>query len=102
MSKWTKWLVASAVVTVVLACASPRSAEANWRRWWGPSAYGGWVYPGVNYQPNFAYPNKRMVLMIQNPGFQGLPAIPGRSPHGMYYNFGDPRSPYAGYYFHPH
>jgi len=101
MSKWKKWLLAGAVATVLLACASPRSAEANWRRWWGPSAYGGWYFPGVNYQANFAYRN-RMILMLQNPGFQGLPAIPSGYPHGMYFQFGDPRSPYAGYYFHPY
>jgi len=61
MRNWMKWLLASVVVALVVACASPRPAEAGWRTRWGmgygpywaspyPRAYafghGLYVYPG--------------------------------------------------------
>ena|SRR3990172_9063712 len=95
MNKWTKWLLAPAVVAITLAAVSPQSAEANWRRYWG--GYGGsstrsWartyprtllIYPGgvnaFNQPPFILNPTP-----AYSPVFYRAP-FPYASPYGGYY-----------------
>jgi hypothetical protein len=90
MSKWMKWLLASAVVALVMACVSPRSAEAGWRRW--GVGYGG--YYGVSPYPRpFAFGHGFYVY----PG----PVMAGPRPmFGPYSIFYSPR-PYLRFYLVP-
>jgi len=102
MSKWMKWLLAPAVVAVVLACGSPRSAEAGWRHWWGPAPYGAWYFSGVGSPTMFYVSNGEVTLtaplgVIVTP--RSIVAPPRYAPY-IYYT--DPRLPYAGYYFRPY
>lgn len=102
MGSLKKWLLASAVVAVVLVCASPRSAEAGWRYRAGPAAYGAWYFGGAG-SPNLFYATNGLVTVTVPPTVIVTPRYMARRPlYNPYLYYADPRLPYGGYYFRPY
>jgi hypothetical protein len=101
MRRWAKWSLVAAVVLVVLAFASPRSAEARSR--WASAAvgYGGFgFFPGASARPPFPYSGTFIVNPAQNPVYYIGPRVGKRplySPNPFYYDL-----PYGGYYWRPY
>ena len=79
MRNWVRWFLASAVVALVVACVSPRPAEANWRARWGVG-YGGYAvspYPRAYALGRGLYVYPGPVMAVPRPRF---------GPYTIYYS----------------
>lgn len=80
-----RWLIASAVVALVLGFAAPQRAEASWRRYWGVAAYG----PGYRVG---AYPRVYTFYPGRAPLRGSIHVMPGPPGRPYYYFYFVPRT----------